>query len=84
MRTYQGTPFIYFKNIEEAKDYEGNEFCISEMPDNSWFSYKNKNYKINLFNSENQMMICQDENGIKCQIDSTDNAIYLGSFPSKL
>ena len=46
MRTSQGTPFTYFETIEEAKGYEDTEFCIAEMPDNSWFSFQNNTYKI--------------------------------------
>ena len=84
MRTSQGKPFTYFETIEDAEEYEGTEFCIAEMPDNSWFSFQNKTYKIKTFYSENQMMICQDENGEISHLNSTENALYLGSFNSKL
>ena len=84
MRTSQGTPFTYFETIEEAKGYEDTEFCIAEMPENSLFSFQNKTYKIKTFDSTNQMMICQDENGIIIELDSSENALYLGSFNSKL
>ena len=83
-RTYQGKPFIYFETLQEAEEYKGTEFCIAEMPDNSWFSYKGENYKVKSYDSENQMMICQDENGEIANLDSTENALYLGSFNSKL
>ena len=81
---YQGKPFTYFETLQDAEEYEGSEFCIAEMPDNSWFSYQDKNYRIKSFDSENQMMICQDEDGIIIEIDSSKNALYLGSFTSKL
>ena len=84
MRTSQGKPFTYFETIEEAKGHEDTEFCIAEMPDNSWFSYQNNTYKIKTFDSTNQIMICQNENGEISHLDSTENALYLGCFNSKL
>ncbi len=84
MSNYQGKPFTYFETLQEAEEHEGTEFCIAEMPDNSWFSYQNNTYKIKTFDSTNQMMICQDENGIIIELDSSENALYLGRFNSQL
>ena len=84
MRNYQGKPFTYFETLQEAEEHEGTEFCIAEMPDNSWFSYQNNTYKIKTFDSTNQMMICQDENGIIIELDSSENALYLGRINSQL
>ena len=83
MREYQGKSFTYFETLQEAEEHQGTEFCIAEMPNNSWFSFQNNTYKIKTFNSTNQMMICQDENGQITHLDSTENALYLGIFNSK-
>ena len=84
MRKYQGKPFTYFETLREAEEHEGTEFTIAEMPDESWFSYQNNTYKIKSFDSTNQMMICQDENGRIVELDSGENAFYLGSSNSQL
>ena len=79
-RIENGIKISYFKTISEAKNHEKTDFCIAKMPLNSYIIYKNIIYKILNYNNANGKMLCtnQGENEPEVEIDSHENAYYLG------
>ena len=81
-RFENGMKIAYFKTINEAKKYEKTNFCIAEMPLNSYMIYNNIIYKILNYNNKNGKMLCTNhgENEPEIEIDSSENAYYLGGL----
>lgn len=78
----KGCEFFYYETIEKAEHLCDTEFCIAEMPDNSYVMYNKILYKI----------ICYIPGKIKCEnqntftiefLDPSENGYYLGKINKK-
>lgn len=76
--TEQQKPFIFFSSVEEAKDHTNTTFNVAEMPIGGFIKYNNKLYRIQKYNNTTCRMEVIDTESHVEEIDSTDNAYYLG------
>lgn len=76
-----GEEIFYLKSIREAKGKENTEYCIAEMPDDSFVVYKNKLYKIIDARYTDKIICIQYVNLNIKYINGSENGIYVGGNP---
>ena len=84
-RFNNGKEFMYFKTIQDAKQYEKTDFYIGKMPEGSYMIYKKNIYQIIQYNNNKEKMICINsaENNNKIELDVREKAYYMGEYKNR-